>query len=68
MWKQTQGQGVSLESMWIDINHLLKFISEYNPFLLSLKNKIKNSDEVELKIPKYSLISKLFGDFTLISK
>jgi hypothetical protein len=49
--------------MWVNINYLIRFVSEYNPFLLELNTNAVSPKETQIKIPGYSMISKLVGNY-----
>lgn len=52
--------------MWANINHLLRYKNDYNPFLLDIKTIEDKQGEGRIKIPGYSMLNKLVGDFTML--
>lgn len=54
--------------MWANINHLLRFMEDYNPILLQMEDYSKQNIKFELRIPSQYVIQKLSGDYTLLSK
>lgn len=54
--------------MWVNVNHLLRYMNDYNPFLLDLKvYSTNNEKDPKIKIPAYSMLNKLVGEFTLLN-